>query len=123
MLSLSFYCKLLNLRIAAKCAFTESMGQWNSGRVATVLQITEKPGKIKKVEMVRKFKKERGKSGSFLMGCPCTKVLPLLRLNLMISIFGKTLYQEVMEKNMQCKGDVRCPPRIAHYLFNFFVLY
>ena len=77
-------------------------------RVVTVLEISEKSGKMKRgcngQGKLGKFEKERGKSGK------SQKLLPLLRFNSMISVSAKMLYQEVMQnllRSGRSQGKVR----------------
>ena len=84
---------------------------------AAVLEIREKSRKMRKgwngQGKVRQFEKERGKSGKsqgILTVFHNVRVLPLLRFNLMISVSGKMLYQEVMKNFLRSgrnRGKVR----------------
>ena len=69
--------------------------------------VREKSGNLRNNE--RKVWEKSGVS----TGCHHVKVLPLLRLNLMISVFAKTLYQKVMENFLRSgkrKVEKKWPP-------------
>ena len=81
----------------------EKYGQNESFRVATVLKIKEFKEKL------GKRNKGRKKSGN-LISCLNIKVLPLLRINLIISVSVKVLRQEVIENSLRSgrtQGKVR----------------